>query len=612
MVVGAPRVQVGAAVIRFLRRLWPLLPVRERRKVRATAAGAVLLALLDAAGVGLVFPLVQIATAEAGEPLTGPAGWLSDLTGISDQGRLALVVAATVVVVFIAKGLLALALLRANIRSALNCETATADRLVRGYLAAPLTFHLARNSAELQRTLTESLRRVFQEGLATCVPAIGDRVVLATVGLGLAVVAPLEAVAGGLWFAALIWFYRRATTRRVTASSAALVEESRQAIQRVQQALASVREVTISGRAPVVGRSIVELREQAAGRQRILALNEQLPRYYLEIGLIGGAAVVSAVAFQTRESSEALAVLGLFLAAGLRLLPSLNRSVNAEGKARVAMPNLAVIEADLAATPDPDSIDREDRDPLPEREPFRDLTLTGVGFAYPDRSPVLRGVDVQVGAGETVGVVGGSGAGKSTLIGIILGLLEPTGGDVSVNGRALADCRRSWQSRLGYVPQTVAVLDASVRENVAFGYPLGEIDDDRVRSALAAARLDDFVARLPDGIRTELGEDAARMSGGQRQRLGLARALYDQHEVLVLDEATSALDGETERRILETLEELRGRVTMIIVSHRHSTIRSADRVLHLADGRVCGEGSYQELLASDGAFARLAQLGEDR
>lgn len=579
--------------------------------MRSIALLSVVLALLDAGGVGLVFPLVQIATTDPGEPLDGAAGWVGDLVGISDRSRLALVLAVVVVVVFVGKGLLALAMLRANIRTALASETAMADRLVRGYLAAPLTFHLARNSAELQRTLNESLRRVFQEALATAVPALGDRVVLVAVGLVLVVVAPLEAVAGALWFAGLIWFYRRATSGRVTASSAALVDESRQAIQRVQQALASVREVKISGRADAVGESVLALRERTAGRLRVLTLTEQLPRYYLEIGLIGGAAVVSAVAFQLRDADQALAILGLFLAAGLRLLPSLNRSMNAEAKARVAAPNLAVIEADLADTPDPDSVESSDRDPLPADEPFADLALTGVEFAYPERPPVLKGIDLTIRAGETIGIVGGSGAGKSTLIGILLGLLDPTSGQIAVNGRELAACRRSWHARIGYVPQAVAVLDASVRENVAFGCPPAEIDDDRVRAALAAARLDDFVARLPEGLATELGEDGARMSGGQRQRLGLARALYDRPSMLVLDEATSSLDGDTERRILETLDGLRGEVTMVVVSHRHSTIRAADRVVHMADGTVAGEGSYQELLRSDTAFARLSQIEDD-
>jgi ABC-type multidrug transport system fused ATPase/permease subunit len=596
-------------VIRFLRRLWPLLPESERPRLRRTALGAVVLAVLDAAGVGLVFPLVQLATG-AGAPPDGAAGWVSDVTGIDDSGRLALLLAATIVVVFVAKGLLALSLLRTNIDTALVCETAMADRLVRGYLAAPLPFHLARNSAELQRTLHESLRRVYQEGLATAVPAIGDRVILVAVGVVLVAIAPLEALAGGLWFAGLLALYRRLTEARVSASSTALVEEGRQAIQQVQQALASVREVTISGRGDSVAASILDLRERAARRLRVITLTEQLPRYYLEIGLVGGAAVVSAVAFALRQADDSLAILALFVAAGLRVLPSMNRSIYAQGKARVAMPNLAVIEADLAATPDPDAATQADTDTLPADEPFRELSLRGVGFAYTGRPPVLRDLDLRIAAGEIVGVVGGSGTGKSTLIALLLGLLDPSEGQISVNGRAVAACRRSWQHRVGYVPQAVAVVDASLRENVAFGCPEDEIDDARVLSALAAARLDSFLAALPDGLATELGEDGARLSGGQRQRLGLARALYDRPELLVLDEATSSLDGDTEQRILQTLEQLRGTITMVVVAHRHSTIRAADRIVHLAEGGVRSEGSYQQLLRSDTAFARLAQLDE--
>lgn len=597
-------------MITFLRRLWPLLPASERPRLRRTALGAVVLALLDAAGVALVLPLVQLATSEAGGTPPGAARWLGDVTGIDDGGDLALVLAAAIVVVFVGKGALALGLLRSNIRTALTCETAMADRLVRGYLAAPLTFHLGRNSAELQRTLHESLRRVYQEGLTTAVPAIGDRVILAAVGLVLVAVAPLEAVAGGLWFAGLLTLYRRLTDARVTASSTALVEEGRQAIQQVRQALASVREVTISGRADSVAASILDLRERAAQRLRLITLTEQLPRYYLEIGLVGAAAVVSAVAFALRNPDDALAILALFVAAGLRVLPSMNRSIYAHGKARVAMPNLAVIEADLAATPDPDAPAQVDRDPLAADEPFRELSLRGVGFAYTGRAPVLRGLDLRIVAGESIGIVGGSGTGKSTLIGLLLGLLDPSEGEIAVNGRPVAACRRSWQRRVGYVPQSVAVLDASLRQNVAFGCPEDDIDDERVLGAIAAARLDGFLAGLPHGLGTELGEDGARLSGGQRQRLGLARALYDRPELLVLDEATSSLDGETEQQVLQTLEHLRGAITMVVVAHRHSTIRGADRIVHLAEGGVRSEGSYQQLLTSDAAFARLAGLDD--
>jgi ABC-type multidrug transport system fused ATPase/permease subunit len=597
-------------MIRFLRRLWPLLPVPERRRLRGTAVGAVALALLDAVGVGLVLPLIQLATADPAEDLPGVARRIGDLIGVSDRGRLALTLAATIVVVFVGKGILGVLLLRTNIQTALNCETAMADRLVRGYLAAPLTFHLTRNSAELQRTLHDSLRRVFQEALATSVPAIGDRVILVAVGLVLLIVAPVEAIAGGLWFAGLLWFYRRLTSERIAASSTALVEEGRHSIQQVQQALASVREVTISGRADNVASAILAHRERAARRLRVITVTEQLPRYYLEIGLIGGAAVVSAVAFSLRATDDALAILGLFVAAALRILPSMTRWIYAEAKTRVAIPNLAIIEADLRATPNPDSVERDDVDPLRDDEPFRELSLMSLGYAYDGRPPVLKDVDLTIAAGESVGIVGGSGAGKSTLIGLLLGLLDATEGNVRINGRPLAACRRSWQHRVGYVPQTVAVLDASVLENVAFGCPTAEIDAGRVRAAIQAAQLDEFVAQLPSGLETELGEDGARMSGGQRQRLGLARALYDDPDLLVLDEATSSLDGDTERRILQTLERLRGEVTMVLVSHRHSTIRAVDRVVYLANGTIRSQGAYDELLKSDAAFARLAQLEE--
>lgn len=597
-------------VIRFLRRLWPLLGVAERRRIQLAVAGSVLLGLLDALGVGLVLPLVQIALSDVSDGGSGPASALHRLSGIEDPGTLAACLAAAVVAVFVAKGVVAVMLLRGNIRTALDAEYRMADRLVRGYLAAPLRFHLERNSAEVQRNLTESLRRVYQEALATAVPALGDRAILLAIGLVLTAFAPIEAAVGALWFAGVVRVYRRLTAARVSASSADLVDESRRSLQQMQQALVSVREVAISGRAREFAESILESRRRSADRLRVIALTEQLPRYYLEMGLIGGAAVVSAVAFLSRDTPEALATLGLFFAAGLRVLPSLNRALNSEGKVRVAIPNLAAIERDLAAIPDPDEADLPDPEPIPAEEPFRDLLVASVRFAYSPSAPVFTDLNLDLRAGECIGVVGGSGVGKSTLIGLILGLLEPDGGEISVNGRSLGQCRKSWQHRLGYVPQLVSVLDTSVIENVAFGVPRGEIEEDRVRTVLEAAQLSDFVAGLPEGWNTALGEDGARISGGQRQRLGLARALYGHPSLLVLDEATSALDRVTEGRVLDTVNDLRGQVTILIVSHRHSAIRDADRIVHLGRGGVVAIGTYADLLIRDRDFAVLADAEE--
>jgi ATP-binding cassette subfamily C protein len=203
-------------------------------------------------------------------------------------------------------------------------------------------------------------------------------------------------------------------------------------------------------------------------------------------------------------------------------------------------------------------------------------------------------------------IVGPSGAGKSTLVDLLLGLLTPTSGRITVDGRDIAGALRSWQRHIGYVAQEPFVLDDTIRRNVAFGVADAEIDDRRVTAALRLAQLVGFVTGLPDGLDTLLGERGTRLSVGQRQRVAIARALYDEPEVLVFDEATSALDTPTERELIAALESLRGVKTLVVIAHRLTTVRRCDRLAVLRDGRLAAVGPYDELLARDAGFRAMA------
>jgi ATP-binding cassette subfamily C protein len=214
-----------------------------------------------------------------------------------------------------------------------------------------------------------------------------------------------------------------------------------------------------------------------------------------------------------------------------------------------------------------------------------------VSYAYPGGAPVLRDVSLTIGRGRSVALAGSSGAGKTTVADLIIGLLQPTSGEVTIDGRRLDGRAPVWQRQIGYVPQAIYLSDDTVRRNVAFGVLDGEIDDARIWSVLALAQLAEFVERLPEGLDTRVGERGARLSGGQRQRLGIARALYHGPDVLVMDEATSALDDDTEAAVSAAIERLTGAMTIIVIAHRASTVAKCDITLTLPEL----SGSFQSV-----------------
>jgi len=586
--------------MRFLRDLWPLLDRRTRRRLGVGVVSAAVVAILDTVGVVLIFPLTRLLGQLDSTVVPSDLRFLSDLTGVRTPTGLAVLLGVSMVACFVGKGVLALATLRFTLTTSLNAEAVTVRDLLTGYLGASLEFHLGHNSAELQRTIQESTRRIFQEALVTAVPALGDRLIIIAVAIALVVLAPIEALVGACSMAVVIWFYRQLTVKRTIATSSDMLEQTRRSFQYVQQALGAVREIQVSGRVDYFTTKLLAVRERVADRQRTITLTEMLPRYYLELGTIVVASLVGTVAFVRHPSSTAVALLALFLGAGLRLLPSLNRMMVATAKANTAGPHLQQLIAELAEIREDQGV-ALDSAAVTENsgEPFRRLELRDVGFRY--RGRTRRAVDrvsFTVNRGDRLVLVGRSGSGKTTTLGLLLGLLDPAEGEILVDDVPLSGGRTTWRGRLAYVPQETAILDATIEQNIAFGIHEHEIDRARVHEATELAQLTDVVRRLPHGLETLVGEGGSALSGGQRQRLGLARALYGRPEVLVLDEVTSALDGETEARVLDVIDRLPSDMTVIAVSHKPAAMRRFRTAVLLVDGAVAASGPVQAVLAS--------------
>jgi ABC-type multidrug transport system fused ATPase/permease subunit len=281
--------------------------------------------------------------------------------------------------------------------------------------------------------------------------------------------------------------------------------------------------------------------------------------------------------------------------AAMRLLPSVNRINNYQTSISYFEPFFMGVSDNLQEEINDEQVNYDAESYLQKKEVDKleirkEIKLENITYKYPNSDAyIFRGADMVIPIGNAVGIVGTSGAGKTTIVDILLGLLELENGSILADGVEVREHYASWLKNIGYIPQTIFMIDSTIRKNVAFGCPDDEIDDEKVWRALQEAQLDEFVRGLPEGLDTSIGERGIRISGGQRQRIGIARALFEDPEVLVLDEATSALDNETEAAIMESINRLHGRKTLIIIAHRLQTIEKCDMVYRVENGSVTRE-----------------------
>lgn len=567
-------------------KLWHLLTPDQRHSAIVLLGLMLVGMVLETLGIGLVIPALALMTQgdlAVKYPVLMP--WLNSLGNPSHE-RLVIIGMLTLVGVYAVKALFLAFLAWRQARFVFELHAKLSQRLFAGYLRQPYTFHLQRNSAQLIRNTigqVSDVANVIQQGLVL----VTEILVLLGISTLLLTVEPLGALLVVTTLGLAGWCFNRLTRSHLLRWGTARQHHDGLRIQHLQQGLGGAKDVKLMGREnDFLDQYWLHNSGSARIGQRRAAL-EALPRLWLELLAVSGlAALVLVIIWQGKPLETLLPTLGLFAAAAFRLMPSVNRVLGGVQGLRFSLAAIDSLHSefrllDSYQAPQPGG-------PLRLKKA---LTLDQVGFRYPDTSAyALRGVSLSIPRGDSVGLIGGSGAGKSTLVDVILGLLTPLSGTVSVDGVDIQTRLRGWQDQIGYVPQVIYLTDDTLRRNVAFGLPADQIDEVSVWRAVRAAQLEDFVNDLPQGLDTLVGERGVRLSGGQRQRIGIARALYHDPSVLVLDEATSSLDTATERGVMEAVRALKGDKTLLIVAHRLSTVEHCNRLFRLEHGTVVEEG----------------------
>lgn len=587
-----------------LRMMLDMAGADPTRWVLGTVVASLVLAALDTIGVAAMIPLTRLLT---GSTDTWLVEWLSERFGTTDLSTLIPIVAALITLVFILKSVGAIAFRWWLLGRTTRISALSSAELARRYTLAPYADHRARRTSEIYRNITDATIQASSVLLGS-VSLVSDVVVLVAIVGVLAIVSPVVTLFAVVLFGLLVFGTQMLLRRRQYRIGEELAEAGLEAWQFLLPGLDGFREARLTSSANAFIDGFRAARMRGARLSRSMSILADAPRYLLEVGFVVAILGISVLLFATGTPAEALTVLGVFAAASLRALPGLNRVAANLATIRTGRAGLDIVARVV------DELERggmHDERPRSAESFEGDITIRDVGFRYPDSDEfVLRGISLEIRENRTTAFVGSSGAGKSTLLDIVLGLLRPTEGDIAVGGRSIGDDLAAWYAQLGVVPQDVFLVNDTLTRNIAFGVATEDVDVDRVREVIRMSQLEGLVAELPDGLETLVGERGVRLSGGQRQRIGLARALYRRPRVLVLDEATSALDNVTEHEIAKTLASLQGTLTIVIVAHRLSTVRHADTLVFLKDGKVEAEGTFGEVRAQSPDFARLVELGE--
>lgn len=545
-------------------------------------------AVLEACSVSMVIPVVGVVIDENSIQKYEIVRNIYNALHMQSITQFALLMMTALILIFIIKNIYLYWQLKLMYRFVYTNQFRTSERMMKNYLRKGYEFYLNADTAVIQRNITSDVNNMY--ALILSLLQLISEVIVFVVLLGVMVASDWKmTVIIALPLLATLFIIKKVVKPIMNKAGKENQDFYSGLFKWISQTVQGIKEVKIAGKEQYFTEEYIKCGRGYVNAVQKYTLYNSIPRLLIETVCIASLVGYMMILVSQGESvKEVTAVLSAFVVAAVRMMPCANRINNQLTSMAFYQPFFMGVSDNLQDEISGKNTDMSFAEVAKEKLPVKkSIELRDITYHYPNAEPLIFDhANMEIPVGAAVGIVGASGAGKTTVVDILLGLLDTQTGGVYADGVSIKENYRSWLKNVGYIPQMIFMLDDTIRKNVAFGIAGEEIDEERLWEVLKEAQLDEFVKSLPEGADTSIGERGIRISGGQRQRIGIARALYYDPEVLILDEATSALDNDTEAAIMDSINSLHGRKTLIIIAHRLQTIEKCDMIYRVENGKA--------------------------
>ena len=582
-------------MIKIYKKLMVLLDRQQKKKMVLLVFLMLIGAILETLGVSMIVPVMNVVLEEDAIAKHEYLQIICNMFQLDNSNQLTILVMVGLVLVFVIKNIFLFFQQKVQLKFVYTNQFATSRRMMINFMQRPYEYYLNADTAVIQRSITSDVNNMYGLILALLQLVSEGIVFICLAGISLVTDVWMSLTVTALLVVALLII--KCILKPIMRKAGEENQEFYSGLYKwIDQSVMGIKEIKIARKENYFINEYSKCGAGYVGAVQRYNLYNSTPRLLIEALAIAGMILYLMVQLLNgTEAADIVPQLGLLAVAAMRLIPCANRINNHLTSISYFEPFFMGVSDNLQEEIRDEKIDYSEtayqkKVDVEKLVIKKEIALQDITYKYPNTDVLIFDhADMTIPIGNAVGIVGTSGAGKTTIVDILLGLLQLENGRILADGVEVREHYDSWLKNIGYIPQTIFMIDSTIRKNVAFGYPDEEIDDAKVWEALKEAQLDEFVRGLPEGLDTGIGERGIRLSGGQRQRIGIARALFEDPEVLVLDEATSALDNETEAAIMESINRLHGRKTLIIIAHRLQTIEKCDMVYRVVNGKIAAE-----------------------